>query len=180
MVFLTLYTRDTVQCFAKKPTDWTHTLKKDARGSAEILVPNAKLHGVASKKANLLLNIHIQNRSLRYGLNINSVNNPKSPATAISTTSCCQKSSGSHCSVFGRSVTHEAHSISADRRPMQWPPASSHAVSRRTSRNMDFIISSSDLVRMLGNALGYSGPVWFGGQTQLRHSSICVKCMYTC
>jgi len=71
-------------CFAKKPTILTHTLKKDARGFAEMLVPNAKLNGVASKQPNLLLKINTQNRSEWVRLNVNSMNNPKPPATAIS------------------------------------------------------------------------------------------------
>jgi len=37
---------------------FTHTLKKDVRDSVEMLVPNAKLDGVASKQPNLLLQIH--------------------------------------------------------------------------------------------------------------------------
>lgn len=164
----------------KKPKIWNHTLKKDARGSAEMLVPNTKVQGVASKQPNLLLKIHTQNRSLWEGLQVNRANNLKSPVTANTSAPCGQQSSGGLCSVWGRSGSSRAHSISADHRPMQWPPASSHAARRRASRNMDFIISSSDLVRMLGNALGYSGPVRLGGQTQLRHSPICVKYMYTC
>jgi hypothetical protein len=49
---------------------------------------------------------------------------------------------------------------------------------------MDFIITFSDLVKMLGNALEWSSPVWAGGQIELRHvissCTISVKRMNTC